>query len=53
MLYDYIDQFLPNLGYRKRAYLMNYLLPGLNGGKMSASNPDSKIDLLEIGRAHV
>lgn len=36
---------LPKLGYRKRSYLMNPLIPGLaKGGKMSSSEPNSKID---------
>ncbi|KAI9738840.1 MAG: hypothetical protein M1834_008347 [Cirrosporium novae-zelandiae] len=34
-------------GYGTRAHLMNPMVPGLAGGKMSASDPDSKIDLLE------
>lgn len=46
-MFDYIDRSLSTLGYRKRAFLMNHLLPGLNGGKMSASDPNSKIDLLD------
>ncbi|KAG2417814.1 tyrosyl-tRNA synthetase [Aspergillus terreus] len=37
----------PKLGYRKRAHLLNPLVPGLSGGKMSSSEADSKIDLLE------
>ncbi|EMC95949.1 hypothetical protein BAUCODRAFT_509803 [Baudoinia panamericana UAMH 10762] len=39
---------LPRIGFRKRAHLMNPLIPGLQeGGKMSSSDPDSKIDLIE------
>lgn len=39
---------LPRIGYKKRAHLMNPLIPGLQeGGKMSSSDPDSKIDLLD------
>jgi tyrosyl-tRNA synthetase len=38
---------MPRLGYRERAHLMNPMVPGLAGGKMSASDPDSKIDLLD------
>ncbi|EPS44035.1 hypothetical protein H072_1963 [Dactylellina haptotyla CBS 200.50] len=38
---------LPNLGYKTRAHLMNPMVPGLAGGKMSASDPNSKIDLLD------
>mmetsp|Transcript_27128 Transcript_27128/g.75826 ORF Transcript_27128/g.75826 Transcript_27128/m.75826 type:complete len:580 (+) Transcript_27128:96-1835(+) len=36
---------LHNVNYRKRAYLMNPLIPGLGeSGKMSSSEPNSKID---------
>jgi tyrosyl-tRNA synthetase len=38
---------LPRIGYKERAHLMNPMVPGLAGGKMSASDPDSKIDVLE------
>ncbi|KAF3906388.1 hypothetical protein ABW20_dc0104687 [Dactylellina cionopaga] len=38
---------LPSLGYKQRAHLMNPMVPGLAGGKMSASDPNSKIDLLD------
>jgi len=39
---------LPRIGFRKRAHIMNPLIPGLQeGGKMSSSDPDSKIDLIE------
>ena len=38
---------LPKINYKERAHLMNPMVPGLAGGKMSASDPDSKIDVLE------
>lgn len=39
---------LPRIGFKKRAHLMNPLIPGLQeGGKMSSSDPDSKIDLID------
>lgn len=38
---------LPKIGYRKRAHLMNPMVPGLQGKKMSSSEPASKIDLLD------
>lgn len=38
---------LPKLGYKERAHLMNPMVPGLAGGKMSSSEPDSKIDVLD------
>ncbi|SCV99592.1 LAFE_0A06590g1_1 [Lachancea fermentati] len=42
------EENLPSLGYKKRAHLMNPMVPGLGqGGKMSASDPNSKIDVLE------
>lgn len=42
------EEQLPTIGYKKRAHLMNPMVPGLTqGGKMSASDPNSKIDLLE------
>ncbi|KAG6017696.1 hypothetical protein E4U41_004166 [Claviceps citrina] len=39
--------WLPKLGYRQRAHLMNPMVPGLQGGKMSSSDQESKIDLLD------
>lgn len=41
------EKYLPALGYKKRIHLMNPMVPGLSGSKMSASEVDSKIDLLE------
>lgn len=42
------EENLTSIGYKKRAHLMNPMVPGLGqGGKMSASDPNSKIDLLE------
>nr|POE93381.1 tyrosine--trna ligase, cytoplasmic [Quercus suber] len=39
---------LPRIGFKKRAHLMNPLIPGLQaGGKMSSSDPDSKIDIID------
>jgi tyrosyl-tRNA synthetase len=40
-------EWLPKLGYRKRAHLLNPMVAGLSGGKMSSSEEDSKIDLLD------
>lgn len=40
-------EVLPKIGYKERAHMMNPMVPGLTGGKMSASDPDSKIDILE------
>lgn len=42
------EENLPSIGYKKRAHLMNPMVPGLTqGGKMSASDPNSKLDLLD------
>ncbi|WWD17428.1 phosphoribosylaminoimidazolesuccinocarboxamide synthase [Kwoniella shandongensis] len=46
-IFMYAAHFLPKLGYAKRAHLMNAMVPGLSGGKMSASDPKSKIDFLD------
>lgn len=40
-------EVLPKVNYKVRAHLMNPMVPGLAGGKMSASDPDSKIDVLD------
>lgn len=40
-------EFMPKIGYRSRIELMTPLVPGLMGKKMSASDPKSKIDLLD------
>lgn len=41
------EEKLPKLGYAKRAHLMNKMVPGLTGAKMSASESGSKIDMLD------
>ncbi|KAJ7334752.1 tyrosyl-tRNA synthetase [Mycena albidolilacea] len=46
-IFTFAELYLPRLGYAKRAHLMNAMVPGLAGGKMSASDPNSKIDFLE------
>jgi tyrosyl-tRNA synthetase len=38
---------LPKLGYAKRSHLMNPMVPGLKGSKMSSSDAGSKIDFLD------
>lgn len=40
-------EVLPKVGYKERAHFMNAMVPGLSGGKMSASDPNSKIDVLD------
>ncbi|KAK7980783.1 hypothetical protein PG989_013240 [Apiospora arundinis] len=46
-LFTASKEWLPKLGYKQRAHLMNPMVPGLQGGKMSASDENSKIDLLD------
>ncbi|GBC00936.1 hypothetical protein RclHR1_04000017 [Rhizophagus clarus] len=46
-IFVFAEKYLPHLGYKKRAHLMNKMVPGLAGSKMSSSDPDSKIDLLD------
>lgn len=44
-IFMFAREWMPKIGYTKRSYLMNPLLPGLNeSGKMSSSEPNSKID---------
>lgn len=46
-IFTLAEKYLPQLGYAKRIHLMNPMVPGLSGGKMSSSEEDSKIDLLD------
>ena len=46
-IFMYARENLPKLGYAKRSHLMNPMVPGLTGSKMSSSEADSKIDLLD------
>lgn len=46
-IFVFAEKYLPQLGYEKRIHLMNPMVPGLTGGKMSASEEESKIDLLD------
>ncbi len=46
-IFTFAELYLPRLGYAKRAHLMNAMVPGLAGGKMSSSDPDSKVDFLD------
>lgn len=50
-IFIYAEKFLPLLGYRKRIHLMNPMVPGLGAGKMSSSDEQSKIDLLDSDAA--
>ncbi|RLG12491.1 tyrosine--tRNA ligase [Candidatus Pacearchaeota archaeon] len=40
-------EFLPKIGYKQRIEILNPLIPGLIGKKMSASDEKSKVDLLD------
>ena len=46
-IFMFAREFLPQVGYKKRIHLMNPMLPGLSGGKMSSSEANSKIDLFD------
>ncbi|XP_007902443.1 tyrosine--tRNA ligase, cytoplasmic [Callorhinchus milii] len=46
-IFTFAEKCLPSLGYAKRIHLMNPMVPGLTGGKMSSSEEESKIDLLD------
>ncbi|BGP21734.1 tyrosyl-tRNA synthetase [Rhodotorula toruloides] len=46
-IFTYAEAYLPKIGYKKRSHLMNLMVPGLSGGKMSSSDPNSKIDFLD------
>ncbi|KAJ3109719.1 Tyrosine--tRNA ligase, cytoplasmic [Phlyctochytrium bullatum] len=50
-IFTFAEKYLPSLGYKKRAHLMNVMLGGLSGSKMSSSEPDSKIDLLDDAKS--
>ncbi|XP_022912822.2 tyrosine--tRNA ligase, cytoplasmic [Onthophagus taurus] len=50
-IFTFAEKYLPQLGYQKRAHLMNPMVPGLTGAKMSSSEDESKIDLLDTPAA--
>jgi len=50
-IFTFAEKYLPHLGYKKRSHLMNPMVPGLTGGKMSASDEASKIDILDNEKA--
>ncbi|KAJ2382060.1 Tyrosine--tRNA ligase cytoplasmic [Coemansia sp. RSA 2611] len=50
-IFTFAEKYLPKLGYKKRIHMMNPMLPGLQGDKMSSSDPNSKIDLLDTSKA--
>lgn len=46
-IFTLAEKCLPALGYTKRVHLMNPMVPGLAGAKMSSSEKASKIDILD------
>jgi tyrosyl-tRNA synthetase len=47
-IFTFALENLPKIGYKPRAHLMNTMVPGLGeAAKMSASDADSKVDLLD------
>lgn len=46
-IFMFAREYHPKIGYRRRTEVMTPLIPGLIGKKMSASDPRSKIDLLD------
>ncbi|CAK9817384.1 Tyrosine--tRNA ligase, cytoplasmic [Anthophora quadrimaculata] len=50
-IFTFSEKYLPMLGYEKRIHLMNPMIPGLAGSKMSSSEEESKIDLLDNAAA--
>ncbi|KAF7995673.1 hypothetical protein HCN44_006780 [Aphidius gifuensis] len=50
-IFTFSEKYLPALGYEKRIHFMNPMIPGLAGAKMSSSEEDSKIDLLDNASA--
>ncbi|XP_046690677.1 tyrosine--tRNA ligase, cytoplasmic isoform X1 [Silurus meridionalis] len=46
-IFTLAEKYLPSLGYAKRIHMMNPMVPGLTGAKMSSSEEESKIDLLD------
>ncbi len=48
-IFMYAREWLPKIGYKKRAYVMNPLIPGLGkSGKMSSSEKQSKVKGLVV-----
>jgi len=46
-IFTLAEKYMPRLGSLKCVHFMNPMVPGLTGQKMSASDPNSKIDLLD------
>ena len=46
-IFMFAKKYLPKIGYASRIHLMNFMVPGLVGEKMSSSEENSKIDLID------
>lgn len=46
-IFMHANKYLPKLGYKRRIHLMNPMMPGLEGKKMSSSEESSKIDFID------
>jgi len=46
-IFTLAEKYLPKVDYKKCVHLMNPMVPGLTGDKMSSSDVNSKIDLLD------
>ena len=46
-IFMFAKKYLPKIGYASRIHLMNVMVPGLVGEKMSSSDENSKIDLID------
>ncbi len=52
-IFMFAREYLEKVGYSKRIHLMNPMIPGLTGNKMSSSEEASKIDLLDDAKTVV
>ncbi|KAJ3157605.1 Tyrosine--tRNA ligase, cytoplasmic [Geranomyces michiganensis] len=50
-IFTFAQEHLPDIGYAKRAHFMNVMVSGLRGSKMSSSDADSKVDLLDDAKS--
>ncbi|KAJ3139443.1 hypothetical protein HK101_003628 [Irineochytrium annulatum] len=50
-IFTFAAEHMPGLGYKKCSHLMNVMVGGLSGSKMSSSDPNSKIDLIDSAKA--
>jgi len=50
-IFMFARKYLPHLDYPERIHLMNPMVPGLTGNKMSSSEASSKIDILDDAKS--